>query len=252
MNRATARVSPRAPSESVGGTQRAHEWIDLWYANLQHAEWPRFLHVLSDEERSRADAFAFDRDARRFVVSRTVLRSLLSRVTGSPPSELKFRKEPDGKPVLGPGVRQPVHFSLSRSEELVLIGFAPNPLGVDVEWLERAIDVDELADYVLSRRERESFERLDPRDRRQAFLQCWTIKEAYLKAIGKGLSVPPNMVEASFRSGERVGLQSIFGDERAASRWCVELVVPREGYVGAVATEGGPWPTRVRAFETVL
>jgi len=178
------------------------------------------------------------------------LRSLVSRVTGIPVCELKFRIEPDGKPVLEPGMSQPVHFSLSRSEELVLIGFAPGPLGVDVESLEKAIDIEVLTDYVLSRREQDSFKRLDPRDQRKAFLQYWTIKEAYLKAIGKGLFVPPNIVEVSFRPGEQPGLLRIFGNERAASHWCVELVVPREGYVGAVATEGGPRPTRVRAFET--
>ena len=133
--------------------------------------------------RGRGDGFAFDRDARRFIVSRAVLRTLLSRVTGVPARELKFQIEPDGKPILELGMGQPVHFSVSRSEELVLIGFAPRPLGVDIEWLERAIDVEALANYVLSRRERDSFKRLDPRNRRQAFFQCWTIKEAYLKAI---------------------------------------------------------------------
>jgi 4'-phosphopantetheinyl transferase len=247
VNRATARLSGGASPENAGGTQRQ---IDLWYADLQHAGWRRLLPLLSNDERGRGDGFAFDRDARRFTVSRAVLRTLLSRVTGVPARELKFQIEPDGKPVLEPGMGQPVHFSVSRSEELALIGFAQRPLGVDIEWLERAIDVEALADYVLSRRERDSFKRLDPRDRRKAFFQCWTIKEAYLKAIGKGLLAPPTMVEVSFRPGERAGLQSIFGNERAASRGCAELVVPREGYIGAVATEGDPWPTRVRAFDT--
>jgi 4'-phosphopantetheinyl transferase len=249
VNRATTRVSFRARPENGGGLQRAQCRIELWYAELQHAGWRRLLSLLSDEERGRARAFAFDRDARRFIVSHAVLRSLVSRVTGIPVCEVKFRVEPDGKPVVEPGKSQRIHFSLSRSEELVLIGFAPSPLGVDVEWLEKAIDVDALADFVLSRCEQDGFKRLDPHDRRKAFLQCWTIKEAYLKAIGKGLFLPPNTIEVCLRPGERAGLQSIFGDERAASRWCVQLVVPREGYVGAVAIEGIPWSTRVRAFD---
>jgi len=247
VNRATARLSGGASPENAGGTQRQ---IGLWYADLQHAGWRRLLPLLSNDERGRGAGFAFDRDARRFTVSRAVLRTLLSRVTGVPARELKFQIEPDGKPILELGMGQPVHFSVSRSEELVLIGFAPRPLGVDIEWLERAIDVEALADHVLSRRERDIFKRLDPRDRRKAFFRCWTIKEAYLKAIGKGLLVPPTMVEVSVRPGERAGLHIIFGDEHAASRWCVELVVPREGYIGAVATEGHLWPIRVRAFDT--
>lgn len=249
MIRAAACVSHGATPADVGGPQRAHCRIDLWYAELQHAGWRRLFPLLSDEERGRAGAFAFDRDARRFVVSHAVLRSLVSRVTGIPVSELRFRLEQDGKPIVESGMSQPVHFSLSRSEELVLIGFAPSPLGVDIESLEKVIDVDALADFVLSRREQDGFNHLDPRDRRKAFLECWTVKEAYLKAIGKGLLLPLNMVEVCLRSGERAGLQAIFGDERAASRWCVQLVVPREGYVGAVATEGSEWQTRVRAFD---
>jgi 4'-phosphopantetheinyl transferase len=97
--------------------------------------------------------------------------------------------------------------------------------------------VEALANYVLSRpREQESFKRLDARNRRNTFLQCWTIKEAYLKAIGKGLLVPPTMVEVYVRHGERARLQSLLGDVRAASRWFVELIVPREGYIISV-----PW-----------
>jgi 4'-phosphopantetheinyl transferase len=240
---------PQAPQQSAGVIQRAQGWIDLWHASLQYTGWRRLLHLLSDEEHRRAEAFVFDRDARRFIVSRAVLRTLLSGVTGVAACELKFRIEQGGKPVLEPGMGQPVHFSLSRSEELVLIGFAPRPLGVDIEWLGKLVDVEALANYVLSPREQDSFKRLHARDRRNTFLQCWTIKEAYLKAIGKGLLVPPTMVEVSVRHGERAGMQSLLGDVRAASRWFVELIVPGEGYIGAVATCGGPWRTRVRAFD---
>jgi 4'-phosphopantetheinyl transferase len=249
VKHAPARVLPQAPQQNGGVIQRAQGWIDLWHASLQYTGWRCLRHLLSDEEHRRAEAFAFSRDARRFIVSRAVLRTLLSGITGVPARELKFQIEQEGKPFLEPGMGQPVHFSLSRSEELVLIGFAPRPLGVDVEWLEKAMDVEALADYVLSRSEQESFKRLDARDRRNTFLQCWTIKEAYLKAIGKGLLVPPTTVEVSVRHSERAGLQSLLGDVHAASSWFVELIVPREGYIGAVATRGGPWRTRVRAFD---
>src|SRR5262245_30469608 len=68
---------PRA----CGGSQRtcpsAQDRIDLWHGSLQHARWTELLHVLSDEERRRTNRFAYDRDARRFVVSHAVLRALL-------------------------------------------------------------------------------------------------------------------------------------------------------------------------------
>jgi len=128
VNRVPAEETPRGAHPDDGT-------IDLWHGSLQHTGWRNLRHLLSDEEHRRADAFAFDRDARRFVVSHSVLRTLLGRFTGIPACELKFRVEPGGKPVLEAGMSQPVHFSLSRSEELVLIGFAPRPLGVDIEWL---------------------------------------------------------------------------------------------------------------------
>jgi 4'-phosphopantetheinyl transferase len=247
---APAQGSPQAPPGRAVDTQRAQGCIDLWHANLQYTGWRRLLPLLSDEEHRRAHAYAFDRDARRFVVSRAVLRTLLGRLTNLPAHELKFQLEPDGKPAPGAGIGQPVHFSLSRSEELVLIGFAPAPLGVDVERLDKAIDVEALADHVLSSREQDNFKRLDPRDRRKAFIQCWTIKEAFLKAIGTGLSVPPTTVEVRLGPEEPPRLRRVFGSERAASRWFTDLVVPRKGYIGALAIREDPWSMRLRAFDT--
>jgi phosphopantetheinyl transferase len=151
VNLAPARVPCQSVNqvpaeESAGNTRRAQGWIDLWHADLQHTDWRRLLHLLSDEEHRRADAYAFDRDARRFIVSRAVLRTLLSRFTSIPACELRYRVEREGKPVLESGMGPTVHFSLSRSEELVLIGFAPCPLGLDIEWLGQAVDVEALVD----------------------------------------------------------------------------------------------------------
>jgi 4'-phosphopantetheinyl transferase len=244
------KFSPQTGYETGAVIERAQGSIDVWHANLQQAGWRRLLHLLSDEERHRAEAFAFDRDARRFIVSRAVLRSLLSGATGIPASELKFLKGPNGKPVLKPGICQPVHFSLSRSEELVLIGFAPRPLGVDVEWLDRPMDIEALVDQALSAQEQKDLRRLDPRARREAFLQRWTLKEAYCKAIGTGLFVPPMMIEVCQGPGQSLRLQSLFGNERVALCWCVALFVPINGYIGAMAIRRGPWRMRLRSFDT--
>jgi phosphopantetheinyl transferase len=250
VNRVPIKLSPQTGSETAAVIERAQGSIDVWHANLQQTGWRRLLHLLSDEERHRAEAFGSDRDARRFIVSRAVLRSLLSGVIGIPASELKFLKGPNGKPALEPGICQPVHFSLSRSEELVLIGFAPRPLGVDVEWLDRPMDIEPLVDLTLSPREQKDLRRLDPIARREAFLQRWTLKEAYCKAIGTGLSVPPTMIELCHGPGQPLRLQSLFGNERVALCWCVALFVPFKGYIGAIAIRNGPWRMRLQSFDT--
>jgi 4'-phosphopantetheinyl transferase len=242
-------VNPGAREEVTTGNWLTSSRIDLWHADLQQAGWGKLMRLLSAEERRRADAFAFERDARRFIVSHAVLRTLLGRASCKPPVEVSFRMEPGLKPVLEASTDPPIHFSLSRSEELVLIGLATHPLGVDIEWLVKPVDTEALSDLVLSRHEREAFRRLDPGDRQRAFLQCWVQKEAYLKAIGQGLHLSPATVEVRFGPGE-AGLKSIAGDLRAAARWSVDIVMPREGYMGAVAVFGDRRQVQMTAFDT--
>jgi 4'-phosphopantetheinyl transferase len=243
-------VSRASGEESASRDQPAHSAIYLYHANLRQTGWWKLVRLLSAEERRRADAFALERDARRFIVSHAVLRTLLGDATGIPPGELSFQKKPGLKPVLAESTVQPIHFSLSRSEELVLIGLASRPLGVDTEWLAKTVDTEAVGDFVLSDREREAFRRLNPSDRQRAFLQCWTQKEAYLKAIGQGLYVSPASVEVSLGPEQAAGLKSVAGDSRAAARWFVDLVEPREGYIGAVAILGDRRQVKLTAFDT--
>jgi 4'-phosphopantetheinyl transferase len=241
----------RELGEETGSGDRPNDSaIYLYHANLRQPGWWKLVRLLSAEERRRADAFAFERDARRFIVSHAVLRTLLGQAAGIPPGKLSFQREPGLKPVLEASTVQPIHFSLSRSEELVLIGLASRPLGVDIEWLAKTVDTEAVGDFVLSDREREAFRRLDPSDRQRAFLQCWTQKEAYLKAIGQGLYVSPASVEVCFGPGEAAGLKSVAGDSRAAARWLVDLVVPCEGYIGAVAILRDRRQVQLTAFDT--
>jgi 4'-phosphopantetheinyl transferase len=220
--------------------------IDLWHANLQYSGWPRLSGLLSDQENHQAQAFTFERDARRYVVSHAILRTLLGCATGTPAQNIRLRTEQSIKPVLKLENVPPVHFSLSRSEELVLIGFASRPLGVDIERLSASVDVEALANHVFTNREEKVFRRLDPASRPKAFLQCWTKKEAYLKAIGMGIVVPPTAIEVCFGCGEPAGANGV---DHAAG-WFIEVVAPAEGYVGAVAVRGRLWQVEINAFDT--
>src|SRR6516164_4727074 len=233
----------------TSGDRPTDDAIYLHHADLRQTGWWRLVHLLSAEEQRRADAFAFERDARRFIVSHAVLRIVLGHATGIRPVDLSFRKEPGLKPVLEASLVRPIHFSLSRSEELVLIGLASHPLGVDIEWLGKTVDTEAMG-FVLSDREREALRRLDPSNQQRAFLQCWTQKEAYLKAIGQGLYVSPATVEVTFGPGEAAGLKSITDDSRAAAGWFVDLVEPCEGYIGAVAISGRRRRIKMIAFDT--
>jgi 4'-phosphopantetheinyl transferase len=224
--------------------------IDLWHGSLKCRDWRDLIVLLSDQERCRANGFIFDRDARRYIVSHAVLRSLLSRFTGIAACKLELRFRIGLKPALATRIGQPIHFSLSRSEERVLIGFAPRPLGADLEWLGKMIDCESLLGSVLSPREQEAFKRIDPRYRKAAFLRCWTQKEAYLKAVGTGLALSPAGVEVFFGPGKLGRLESRFGEAEATEHWLIDVVAVRPDYVGAVAISGGPWRKVITAFDT--
>jgi 4'-phosphopantetheinyl transferase len=223
--------------------------VDLWHGELDVPHWQTLVGMLQDEERSRAAAFVHERDARRYVVSHAYLRLLLSRRTGIPAPDLRFGVEPNLKPVLLTAGAEPVHFSLSRSAEMTLIGLAPAPLGVDIEETGGAAAIDGLVETVLSPRERQAFMTLAGEDRHAAFFRCWTQKEAYLKATGDGLHFPLHDVEVRFTDPEESGLARIAGDAEMAARWLLQTMEPRAGYTGALAIRGRAWARRLLAIE---
>jgi len=222
--------------------------IDLWHSSLEVVEWRSLLVLLSNEERYRADKFAHERDTRRFVASHALLRLLLSQLIAIPASQLRLSVERDSKPALLEELRQPIHFSLARSEERVLIGFASRPLGVDIESFASSVDVEDFATVALADEEREALKAINPVDRHEAVLRCWTQKEAYLKAIGVGLSISPKTIEVSFAPGAPPGLKKASGSSNSASNWFVDVVVPDPGYIGAVAAHGVGWRVEMTRF----
>jgi 4'-phosphopantetheinyl transferase len=207
--------------------------VRLWQASLEHPSWSEVLPLLSDEELRRVDRFVFECDARRYAVSRAVLRTLLGRIIEVEPEEVALGTEAGGRPFLRNSGA--LHFSLSRSDERVLIGVASRPLGVDLESLAAPIDAEALAEVVFSHAERLEFEQIRPETRREILLRCWTWKEAIFKAAGHGLSIPPTaarvLLSSSFVMTERATVVCL------GSRWQVISILPQLGFVGAVASE---------------
>jgi 4'-phosphopantetheinyl transferase len=200
--------------------------VRLWQASLEHPDWTSLLPLLSGDELRRAHRFSFERDVRRYVTSHAVLRIVLGRLTGTSPGQVVLGTEEGGRPVLGDGSKG-LHVSLSRSGDLVLVGVASHPLGVDLESLAVPMDVSALPGMVFSRGECELFERTRPESRREVLLRYWTRKEAILKAAGLGLSINPQMVEV-LRATD--GTLASLG-----TCWEVHDVLPDTNHVGAVA-----------------
>jgi 4'-phosphopantetheinyl transferase len=147
--------------------------------------------TLTPDEHERAARFHFERDRRRFIVARGLLRRLLGQYAGMPAETIRFAYGPSGKPLLPPGADRPeLEFSLSHSEDWALAGFARGRgIGVDLEAIRAIADYRELAEANFAPAEVTALLKL-PEDRQiDGFFACWTRKEAYVKALGLGFSL---------------------------------------------------------------
>ena len=223
---------------SLASLQLSSDELHLWYANLNWSRVQRedMEEILSDDERARANRFAFERDRQRFVVSHGLLRRILEGYMRVPASSLHFRYTEKGKPELPGGE---LRFSLSHSSEMVVLAFTrSSQVGVDVEDASRSLDTEQIAKSHFSRREYQAFSAIPSSFKLEVFLNCWTRKEAYLKAVGVGLSLPLNSVEVTLKPCEEPGILAVHGDGKSAASWSLYNLNLPSGYIGAVAIDG--------------
>lgn len=190
----------------------------------------RLASMISDDERGVAARRAPGRPRTEYLTTRIAVRCLLAGQLGERPADLRFTATPDGKPEL---VGHDLHFNVSHSHRLGLLAVSSTgPVGVDVEYLDTAMDVDALAPRVCSARELHCFTRAGSR-RRELFFRYWTCKESYLKAVGCGLRRPPAQVQVQLAGwGVGSGRAQLAGD----TAWSVRELVPAARYVAAVTT----------------
>lgn len=216
--------------------------IHIWCAALEQPEIlaQRFSGMLSEDERCRAGRFCFDHLKRRFIVGRGVLRWLLGQYTGLAPDRLQFSYNAHGKPALAEAFgSEALHFNVSHSEELALFAFAHGlEIGIDVEYLRPLADCEGIAARFFSAYESRVFRALAPRHKQPAFFNCWTRKEAYLKARGHGLSSSLQAFDVSLAPGEPARLLRTSGDPQEASAWSLQDLRPAAGYAAACAVRG--------------
>ena len=214
--------------------------VHVWKAPLGGpSAMQRFLEdTLSAEERERADRFHFDCHRDRFVRARGVLRWLLADYLGVEPASLVFTYSSYGKPGLCSAHASRIAFNVSHSEDLALFAFSRRgEIGVDVEAIRSLPDRDSLAQQLFSDREAKSLGRLRAELKDDAFFTCWTRKEAYVKALGEGLSRPLDSFEVTFAESDPPVLR-VIGDAAESARWSMYGLTPGAGFAGALVTEG--------------
>ncbi len=227
---------PRA--DTALGVGEAHVWcVDL---GARFGDVEGLARLLGPQELARAEGVRFRDDRLRFIVRRALLRIFLSRYVGCGAREIEFTVGLHGKPAL---VRVPsLAFNASSSGEVALYAVARGGrVGVDIERVTDSLDALNVARRFFTPREADLIEAVPGEFVSEAFLRCWTFKEAYAKAVGAGLHLPLDSFEVPFQGdgvhGNR-GDDGADGDGRVPEGWVFRRLAVPAGYVGGFASDG--------------
>jgi 4'-phosphopantetheinyl transferase len=195
--------------------------------------------VLSDFERQRASRFAFDSIRTRFIVARATLRRLLAKRLGAQPADIEFVYGEQGKPALGARFEDSnLFFNVSHCDDLAVYAFSSaGEIGVDVEAVRWFADANDVAARVFSSAEQKAYAALHPLLRPLGFFNCWTRKEAFIKALGSGLQRPLDSFDVSLAPDEPAEILRVENTAGNSCGWAMESFVPAPGFVAAVVTE---------------
>jgi 4'-phosphopantetheinyl transferase len=214
--------------------------VHVWFARLDRtpARLTRMRTILSPDEIARADRFYMEVHRNRFIVARALLRDLLAGYLGQPPGAIRFEYNEWGKPALAPGLApNDLRFNLSHSQDLAMYAFVlEREVGVDLEMIRAEVANERVAENFFSRREVETLRALPREHQAEGFFNCWTRKEAYVKARGQGLSIELDSFDVSLAPGEEAKI--LRGDDCLG--WSLVSFEPEDGCVAAMATQGSP------------
>jgi 4'-phosphopantetheinyl transferase len=215
---------------------RADQEIHFWQATLDRPalDVQRMGGLLSVEERGRAEQFRREIDSNRFIVRRALIRTILARYLHTEPNSVEFESGAHGKLHLsGKLARSNLDFSVSHSQGESLIAVGRGPVGVDLECIRPLPDVAKLLDQCLSPSEKKQLSSSVLLDPLYCFYKCWTCKEAYLKALGVGLTLQLDSVRLCFSAAESDGTAEVWNSE--AESLFVRSFSPVDGYIAAAA-----------------
>ena len=245
-----ARSTPIRISElDASGLALGRDEVHLWHIALDEHRVESLHPLLNTEESVRANRFHFDRDRNHFTVARAALRKLLSTYLRIDASEVQLSYGEMGKPFLD-GHADDLSFNLAHSGGRALYGFSRGrDLGVDLEIIREDFTGEDIARRFFSATEVVALESVAPELRKDAFFNCWTRKEAYIKARGEGLSMPLDCFDVSLAPGEPAALLKNHEDEGELARWEMRSIPVAVGFVAAIVVEGHDWELKTFTLE---
>jgi len=229
-----------APSSIELGADEAH----VWRASLdQDAKViANLAALLSQDEYQRAARYHLPIHRDRFIAGRGILRKIISAYLSIPPAELQFTYNEYGKPAVSDDQNdRALNFNLSHSAELALYAVTRGrAVGIDIEYIREDFATLEIAEHFFSKDEVQSLKAAPTSQRAEAFFNCWSRKESYIKAIGMGVSFPLDGFTVSLAPNDPPALLKVVGDDSEPGRWQMYDLKAREGYAASVIVENHP------------
>jgi 4'-phosphopantetheinyl transferase len=226
------------------------ELVHVWRADLAIAarSLDELQTTLSGEELARAARFYFPRDRRRFIASHAIVRDLLGGYLDAAPGALEFSSNEYGKPALTGNLRGALSFNLSHSGEQVLLALSRGrEVGIDIEQFIPARTDSAIAENYFSPAEVARLHALPAELRPRAFFNCWTRKEAYIKARGMGLAIPLDSFDVSLAPDEPAALLRT-PVSAGPETWQLRHVELGPEYIGALVASGVGWSFELRRW----
>jgi 4'-phosphopantetheinyl transferase len=223
--------------------------LRVYYAftsDLDESERRRCQALLSEEELTRHARFRFEQDQDSFLVAHALTRTMLADALGVGASELQFEQGKNGRPELArPATAPRLRFNLSHTRGLVACGLALElDIGVDVEHRDRRVEIDTLSQRVFSDSERHGLDALAGDAQRRRFFELWTLKEAYLKATGDGISRELQAISIGIHANAKPTIAFSPPNGDTGERWLMHVQEVADGFALAVAAAPSTSVTR--------
>lgn len=215
-----------------------HVWLAFYDEISEDSLLAAYRELLSAAEKEQETRFYFARDRRRYLVTRALVRTVLSRYASIQPSEWMFSTNAYGRPAAVNAQAKDLSFNISHTHSLIVLGVTRSrALGVDVENFQaREVSID-LMDRYFAPQEVEVLTAAPPHEQQYRFFEYWTFKEAYIKARGMGLSLP--LDKFSFQYADDRAVEIAIHPELAddAARWQFWQFQPKPEYLVAICAE---------------
>lgn len=220
----------------------ARNEVHIWRVNLEELDkdWHTLSSILSTDEQARANSYRFEHLKHRYIMGRSALRKLLGRYLNCSPISIRFSYNDYGKPSLSDN-NSDIQFNVSRSQNIMLCAFVLNSeVGIDIEAINPNIDFAAISQSFFSEQERKALHEIDKNAIDRAFFRIWSRKEAYIKALGKGLSYPLQQFSVSLENNSAgiIEYQDLINEDKCWQIYDIEI---ENDYSAALVIQASKW-----------